>query len=147
MNRDDFERLRDLPGKRIVGDVCLTQRNDISAAWEAKDIPILNIDGVDARLTLQLVSETGAKTLNVKVTGVGPICRLEVDSRPHRPAGRSHKHALHTPDCPRENLKRHVIDRSDLNGRSLNEVFDAFCQMAHIVHEGALIVPPDLAGL
>lgn len=146
MDRNEFERLRDLSGKRIVGDIRLTQRSDISAAWEAKDIAIVNAEGVDARLTVQIVSETGAKTLNVKVTGVGPICRLEVDSRPHKPAGRSHKHALHTPECPRENLKRGVIDRGDLNGQSLNAVFDAFCRMAHIVHDGALIVPPEADG-
>ncbi len=146
MDRNEFERLRDLPGKRIVGDIRLTQRRDNSAAWEAKDVAIVNADGVDARLTVQLVSETGAKTLNVKVTGVGPICRLEVDSRAHQPAGRSHKHALHTPDCPRETLKRGGTDRSDLSGQSLNAVFDAFCRMAHIVHDGALIVPPEADG-
>lgn len=147
MERTEFERLRDLPGKRIIGDIRLAQRSNISAAWEAKDILIANTDGVDARLTVQVVSETGAKTLNVKVTGIGPICRLEVDSRPHKPAGRSHKHALRASTCPRENLKRDVIDRSDLNGRSLQEVFDVFCRMAHIGHEGALIVPPDLNGV
>ena len=147
MDGSEFRRLRDLPGKCIIGDIRLAQRSDISAAWEAKDILITNDDGVDARLTIQLVSETGAKTLNVKVAGVGPICRLEVDSRPHAPAGRSHKHALHTPDCPRDNLKRDVTDRSDLNGRPLKAVFDAFCQMAQITHEGALIVPPDLDGM
>ena len=136
MDGSEFRRLRDLPGKCIIGDIRLAQRSDISAAWEAKDILITNADGVDARLTIQLVSETGAKTLNVKVAGVGPICRLEVDSRPHRPAGRSHKHALRTPDCP-----------SDLNGRPLKAVFDAFCQMAQITHEGTLIVPPDLDGM
>lgn len=144
MDRSEFECLRDLPGKRIVGDIHLLQRNDISAAWEAKDIPITNAKGIDARLTVQMVSETGAKTLNVKIAGLGPICRLEVDSRPHRPAGRSHKHSLRTADCPRENLKRDVVDRSDLGGRSLQEVLNAFCQMAHIEHVGALIMPPDL---
>ncbi|MFC7331954.1 hypothetical protein [Rhodocista pekingensis] len=81
-----------------------------------------------------------------EVTGIGPICRLEVDGRPHKPAGRSHKHALHTPDCPRENLKRGVIDRGDLNGQSLKAVFDAFCRMAHIIHVGELIVPPEADG-
>jgi hypothetical protein len=147
MDGPEFRRLRDLPGKRIIGDIRLAPRSDISVAWEVKDILITNADGVDARLTIQLVTETGAKTLNVKVAGVGPICRLEVDSRPHRPAGRSHKHALYTPDCPRDNLKRHVADRSDLNGLPLKEVFDAFCRMAHITHEGALILPPDLDGI
>ena len=146
MNRDEFERLRDLPGKRIVGDIRLTQRADISAAWEARDISITNTDGVDVRMTVQYVTETGAKTINVYVAGVGPICRLEVDSRPHRPAGRSHKHALHTPECPRENLKREVADRPDLNGRPLGEVFDTFCRMAHITHDGDLITPPEAEG-
>lgn len=147
MDGQEFRRLRDLPGKRIVGDIRLAPRSDISAAWEAKDILITNADGVDARMTIQLVTETGAKTINVKVPGVGPICRLEVDSRPHRPASRSHKHALRTADCPRDNLKRDVIDRPDLSGRPLTEVFDAFCRMAQITHEGTLILPPDLDGM
>ena len=147
MERSKFERLRDLPDKRIIGDIRLVQRSDISAAWEARDIPIVNAEGMDARLTMRLVAETGAKTLNVKITGIGPICRLDVDGRPHRPAGRSHKHALRAAACPRENLKRDVTDRSDLNGRSLQEVFEAFCRMAHIDHEGALIVPPDVNGM
>ncbi|MFD2234241.1 hypothetical protein [Phaeospirillum tilakii] len=147
MDGPEFRRLRDLPGKRIVGDIRLAPRSDISAAWEAKDIPIANADGVDARMTIQLVTETGAKTINVKVPGVGPICRLEVDSRPHRPASRSHKHALRTVDCPRDNLKRDVVDRPELSGRPLKEVFDAFCRMAQITHEGTLILPPDLDGM
>ncbi|KAA0582195.1 hypothetical protein FZ983_06765 [Azospirillum sp. B21] len=147
MDRSEFERLRDMRGKRIIGDIRLERRSEISVAWEARDIPIINADGVEARLNVQLVAETGAKTLNVKIPGIGLICRLEVDSRPHKPAGRSHKHSLHHPDCPRENLKREVVDRSDLDGRSLKEVFGAFCRMAHIVHDGSLILPPDLAGL
>lgn len=147
MDRREFERLRDMPGKRIIGDIHLEQRSEISVAWEARDIPITNADGVEALLNVQLVVETGAKTLNVKIPGIGPICRLEVDSRPHKPAGRSHKHSLHYPDCPRHNLKKDVVDRSDLDGQSLKEVFDAFCRMAHIVHDGSLILPPDLAGL
>ncbi|WP_143273148.1 hypothetical protein [Azospirillum palustre] len=147
MDRTEFERLRDMRGKRIVGDIRLERRSEISVAWEARDIPIINADGVEARLNVQLVAETGAKTLNVKIPGVGPICRLEVDSRPHKPAGRSHKHSLHHPDCPRHNLKQDVVDRGDLDGRSLKEVFDAFCRMAHIVHDGSLILPPDLAGM
>lgn len=146
MDRDRFEQLRDLRGKRIDGDIRLTQRSDISAAWEAKNIVISNTGGLDVSLTVQFVPETGAKTLNVWVKGVGPICRLEVDSRPHKPAGRSHKHSLHTPDCPRDNLKREIVDRSDLNGQSLSAVFIAFCRMAGIDHTGALIEPPDPDG-
>ncbi|MFP5512150.1 MAG: hypothetical protein ACLGJC_03565 [Alphaproteobacteria bacterium] len=82
MDRSEFERLRDMRGKRIVGDIRLERRSDNSVAWEARDIPIINADGVEARLNVQLVAETGAKTLNVKIPGIGPICRLEVDSRP-----------------------------------------------------------------
>ncbi len=40
MDRKEFEILRDLKGKRIIGDICLTQKADVSVAWEAKDIPI-----------------------------------------------------------------------------------------------------------
>jgi len=45
MDGSEFRRLRDLPGKCIIGDIRLAQRSDISAAWEAKDILITNADG------------------------------------------------------------------------------------------------------
>ncbi len=141
MTRDEFERLRDLPGKVIVGDIRLASQRDLSTLLVADKIKIDNADDVDARLTMDFNPETGAKCINVHVSGVGPICRLEVDSRAHKPHGRSHKHALDTSECPSENLKRKVIDFGQLSGKDIREVFGEFCKMAKIQHNGQLIIP------
>ena len=87
----------------------------------------------------------GSKTFNVVFIGLGPICRLDVDGTAHRPAGRSHKHALATPRCPDQNL-RQVTDRPDLSGSSLRAVFEAFCAMAQIEHLGAFEEPAGPGG-
>jgi hypothetical protein len=79
----------------------------------------------------------------VHVSGLGPICRLDVDGAAHRPAGRSHKHSLVTERCPDWNLRDGVEDRPDLAGRPLAEVFAIFCAMAGIVHEGVFDLPPE----
>jgi hypothetical protein len=78
----------------------------------------------------------GSKTFNVHVVGVGPICRVDVDGPAHRPAGRSHKRALRSERCPDRNLPDQVHDRPDLSGKNLVELFEIFCQMAHIEHVG-----------
>lgn len=91
-----------------------------------------------ANLHIEYNEATEAKSMNVMMVGVGPVCRLEVDSRPHRPAGRSHKHALGTPECPSNNLPLDVIDRPDLAGQPLEHVFAEFCAMAHIEYSGKI---------
>jgi hypothetical protein len=80
---------------------------------------------------------------NVHVPGIGPICRLDVDGPAHRPCGRSHKHSLQTEGCPDRNLPDGVIDRPDLAGKSLQEVFGQFCEMAQIRHTGTFEVPTE----
>jgi hypothetical protein len=137
MDKSEFEKLRDLPGKKIEGDIVLKKNPNRRPLRSAK-VAIVNDKGVDAFLNIEWNEETDTKTLNVFVTGTGPICRLEVDGRPHGNIGRSHKHDLLTPACPTENLKRSVTDRSDLAGKDLLTVFGVFCKMAHIRHNGKL---------
>jgi hypothetical protein len=139
MDKGEFERLRNLPGKRIDGDIVL-KKNSNRRPLRAAKVPIINSEGADAFLYIEWNEETDAKTLNVFVTGTGPICRLEVDARPHHDAGRSHKHDLVTPDCPSENLKRNAMGRSDLQGKDLLSIFGVFCKMADINHNGKLVV-------
>ncbi len=92
MNREQFERLRDLPGKTIRGDIRLVRSRAVSPLLIAEGIRIDNSQGVDARLTISYNPEVGSKSFNVHVPGIGPICRLDVDGPPS--PGRSEPQAL-----------------------------------------------------
>ncbi|NOY91025.1 MAG: hypothetical protein GXP55_07405 [Deltaproteobacteria bacterium] len=144
MVRTDFETLRDLPGKVIKGDIKLSRRQATAPALVAEGIVIDNAGGVELKLNITFNPEVGSKTFNVRAVGVGPVCRLDVDGPAHRPAGRSHKHSVQSDRCPDRNLPDGVIDRPDLAGRSLNEVFSVFCEMAQIDHQGTFMAPLDL---
>ena len=138
MNRAEFIEVRDLPGKRITGDIALKRKKNGSIFFASGAVPIETGGSILAYLHLEYNEAADAKSMNVWMVGVGPICRLEVDSKVHRPAGRSHKHALQTPECPSNNLSVNVLDRADLAGKSLEHVFAEFCGMAHIEHDGKI---------
>jgi hypothetical protein len=134
VNRTEFETLRDLPDKVIRSDIRFSRRQATAPSLVAEDIVIENTGGVELRLDITFNPEVGSKTLNVHVPGVGPICRLDVDGPAHRPAGRSHKHALRSERCPDRNLPDEVVDRPDLSGGSLRESFDERCRLGKIRH-------------
>lgn len=142
MDRSDFERLRDLPGKVIKADIKFSQRKQ-APGFFADGIDVENSLGISLKLNVRFDPEIGAKTVNVVAMGVGPICRLDVDGPPHRPAGRSHKHSLQTVRCPDRNLPDKVTDRPDLAGKTIKEIFEVFCEMAQIAHEGTFAVPSE----
>lgn len=146
MDRTTFEALRDLPNKVIRGDVRFSQRRPTAPLWVVDNLRIENDPGIDARLNITYNPEVGSKTFNVHVVGTGPICRLDVDGPPHRPAGRTHKHSLHAERCPDLNLPLHVLDRPDLAGWPLSDLFATFCNMANVRHEGHFEPPPTEAG-
>lgn len=85
--------------------------------------------------------ETGAKCINVTLNGRGPICRLDVDGSCHGDAGRSHKHSVQDARSIDRNLRDNVQPRRELSGKTIREVFDDFCELAHITHHGTLEVP------
>ena len=138
MKREEFEYLRDLTGKRIVEEITLSPKRRNSPVLASGAIPIENEKDVPAKLNIEYNTQTDAKSVNVSVAGVGPICRLEVDARAHRPYGRSHKHALSSELCPHENLKRDIVDKSELSGMDIHQVFSEFCRMARIDFIGTL---------
>lgn len=143
MNRTDFERLRDLPEKIIRCDIRFVPRRQVAPLLVADDVRIENGAGVDARLTMTYNPKVGSKSLNVHVPGIGPICRLDVDGPPHRPAGRSHKHSLQTERCPGRNLPDRVIDRPDVSGLEFRYLFHEFCKLAQITHDGTFYPPEE----
>lgn len=144
MTRDEFEAIRDLPGKQITADIHFSKRKGLHPAVAADNVPILNEAGVDLRLSITYNPETGAKSINVHCPAAGgPICRLEVDSTVHRPAGRSHKHALSAENSPARNLGQGVLDRPALAGLPLREIFDIFCREARIEHVGSFDAPDE----
>lgn len=137
VNRTQFEAVRDVPGKVIRADIRFSRRQ----ALTVEGIVITNDAAVDLRLNITFNPEVGSKTFNVHVPGVGPICRLDVDGPAHRPAGRSHKHSLRTERCPDRNLPDGVVDKPELSGQSVRELFDFFCELAQIRHEGTFEAP------
>jgi hypothetical protein len=146
MNRTEFEALRDLPGKAILADIAFVRGRVTSPLLVVENVSIQNTHDVDVRLNITYNPEVGSVSFNVHVSGVGPICRLDIDGPPHRPAGRCHKHALKTERCPDRNLPDDVQDRPDLSGRPVRVLFVAFCEMANITHQGTF-TPPDETGL
>lgn len=141
VNRADFEAIRDIPGKVIKGDIRLSAKKQTSPALVADGIVIENAAGAQLKLNISYNPQSGAKTFNVTVAGGGPICRLDVDGPAHRPAGRGHKHSLQTERCPDANLPDGVADRPDLLGKPISELFEIFCEMAKIDHEGTFYPP------
>lgn len=141
MDRKEFEYLRDLPNKTIDSDIVL-QKSKESAPIFATTVYINNSINVETKLRIEWNEQTDSKTLNVWVPGTGPICRLEVDSRPHRPYGRNHKHSLEQPDCSHssENLRRNIVNKEDMAGKTIQAVFTEFCQMANIIHKGSFVI-------
>lgn len=143
MNRAEFEALRDIKDNIIQSDIRFAKSKATSPLLIAEGIRIMNALGTDVRLSIHYNPRIGSKTFNVHVPGLGPICRLDVDGPPHKPAGRCHKHSLQTEQRAGRNLPDGVIDRPDLSGRTVQELFEAFCQMANITHNGTLEAPDE----
>ena len=138
MDRKEFERIRDAPGKEILGDIVLRKFKENSAVLTCKK-KIDNRLGYKAFLHIKFNQETSEKNLTVSIDKVGPVCRLDINSRPHKPCSRNHKHSLRTEKCPSENLTRDVSARDELANKEIDEIFRIFCNNAKIVHNGNFV--------
>lgn len=141
MDRSDFETLRDIPGKRISSDIRYARRQATAPVLVVDDVRIDHDGQGELRLHCSWNPETSMIVFNVHVPGVGPICRLCVDGPAHAPAGRSHKHALVTERCPGRNLPDGVVDRPDLSGQPVADVFTEFCRISNIEMHGRFFAP------
>jgi hypothetical protein len=141
VKRSEFEALRDLTGKKIEADIRFAHPRNLSPVWVAENVSIATAGGEALSLHISYNPIVGSKTFNVVKPGVGPICRLDVDGPAHRPAGRSHKHSLQTTRCPDRNLPDGVLDKPEYAGRSIEDLFRIFCQLAHIEFTGTFMAP------
>lgn len=143
MDRTEFEWLRGLTGKTIDGPIRLRAKEGHAPELFANAVPIENSEGIPLLMGVSYNPDTGKKTVNVSVRGVGPVCRLDVDGPRHSPAGGSHKHAVQTPSCsnPGRNLPKGVLDRPDLSGKSIQEVVDEMCRLGNIAGSPRVELP------
>lgn len=139
MNRHVFEQLRASKEKSIKSVIKLKVTPRSSSTYEARNILIDNPSGYTAFMTIRYNKDTEAKTINVSIDGIGPICRLDVDAQEHRPVGRNHKHDLKTSGCPNKNIP-HAVARTGLSGKTIEEIFEIFCGEALIDHCGIEVV-------
>jgi hypothetical protein len=132
-----------LPSKTIVTDIRFAPKSGHPSLLVAEGIEVGNSLNWKAKLSIHFNPDEDSKIVNMHVDNEkGAICRLCVDNQPHWPCGRSHKHFVMTPDCPRQNLPSGVSDRPDLSGKTLREVFDVFCELTFITFSGEFYSPP-----
>lgn len=143
MNRIEFERLRDLPDKKIKADIKFTLKKETSPNLTFDNIPLQNSLDWDILLNGTYKPNIPSVTFNFVLRGTGPICRLDVNGQVHRSVGRTHKHSLQqeSDSKPSENLP-HADARPDLADKSVREIWETLCKQAKIIHEGTF-TPPD----
>src|SRR5207253_450862 len=129
MNRQEFEELRDLPDKTIVDDIVFTPNRQISTTLGVEHIQVINSLGLEVLLNASYIPDIPSVKFNFHVTGVGAICRLEVNGAVHKPAGRTHKHSVRTDSCVRKHLP-FADARPDLDFKiqTLKQIWDILCE-------------------
>jgi hypothetical protein len=140
MTRAEFERLRDLPDKRIDRDVTFAPKKGAQPLFVLEPVEVQNSLGVDLVLGGNYNPVIQRLTLNFSVRGLGPICRFCLNGRIHPGVGRTHKHDLYEEGDPGNNLP-HVTERADLLGMPLAEVWRTVCLQARIEHGGVFQLP------
>ena len=139
MTRLEFETLRDLPGKKLFGDLVFASSEATSPVVTFDSVKIENALDLPLRLNGRYNRLLPSVVFNFRIMGVGPICRVEVNGTMHR-GSRTHKHSLVNEDDPRQNLPS-IVDRPDLVGKSAREVWFVLCEQAKIEHVGQFVDP------
>ncbi|OQX26524.1 MAG: hypothetical protein BWK80_09940 [Desulfobacteraceae bacterium IS3] len=138
MNRLIFEQLRELPDKEITDDIIFKKENMNTLSFD--NVKVLNSMGIDLLLNGKYKPDIPSIRFNFYVRGIGPVCRVEVNSSVHGESGRTHKHTLHKENCPRRNLP-YTEPRADLENRNAEEVWRIVCKQANINHSGNFVKP------
>jgi len=144
MDRNEFEALRDLKGKRITDDVVFKECRGHANNLIFKKIIIHNSLGIPVELNGEYKPSHSAFSLTFIEKGKGPICRFDVNSNTHGNVGRTHKHSLTHPkdQMAKQNLP-HATARIDLEGLSTSEIWAIMCEQANILHEGTFYAPDE----
>lgn len=140
MNRQEFEQLRDLPGKRITADIVFSSHSKAGPNRVFEQVQVENSLELDVVLNGTYKPDIPSITFNFVIRGVGPICRIDVNGTIHGAAGRTHKHDLQRDSDPRTNLPD-VVPRPDLVGKSPREVWEILCKQAGMIHTGNFVDP------
>jgi hypothetical protein len=137
MTEAEFKKLRDLPGKRITGDMEFkkAKREDVMLVFDK--VVVAN----DMNLPIQV---NGAyhpgvpfASFNFLESGFGPVCRLEINRDIHYDAGRTHKHEY----TDESGVKRaYCAERFIGLEHDVVAAWKELCGLANIVHDGELIV-------
>jgi hypothetical protein len=140
MTRDEFTELRRAP-KEISADIQFRPTKKFGDGWLfVEDMPVGNQLNYDLFLDGRYNSITKTLIFNFKIRGVGPICRMEVNGKIHRDAGRTHKHDLIHESDSRKNLPN-AQHRPDLENKTPREVWEILCRQAKIEHTGNFVDP------
>jgi hypothetical protein len=140
MNRNEFEALRNLPGKQISADIRFELKQATSPNLTFEDVVVNNSLNYEVVLNGTFKPDIPSVTFNFVVRGIGPICRVCVNGTLHPGAGRTHKHDLRRDGDPRTNLPT-AVARPDLVGKTSKEVWDTLLLQASIVHTGTFYEP------
>ncbi len=142
MNRSEFEQLRDLPGKTITADITYSNK-DSSDVYSFGQVRVYNDLGIEVILNGSYIPDIPTIKFNFhSVIAGGAICRVEINGKPHKDAGRTHKHSVQYDSCARRNLPI-AVARPDLEGKTLLEIWNYLCEQANIEHIGRFIEPPE----
>jgi hypothetical protein len=139
MNQQEFQTLRDMPGKKISGDILFLKTNSSGPNLVFDGVLVQNTEAFEIVLNGIFKPNIPSLTFNFVLRGVGPICRLDVNGTIHDFVGRTHKHELIRESDPRKNLptafKREDIDSANLN---VKDVWTQLCAQAKIEHDGEI---------
>jgi hypothetical protein len=139
MDQSEFQALRNLHEKRISSDILFLKTNSSGPNLVFENVVVENTDDLEVVLNGTYRPNLPSLTFNFVVSGIGPVCRLDVNGTIHDPVGRTHKHELIKESDPRKNLptafKRDDIDSVNLE---INTVWNQLCIQANIEHTGAI---------
>jgi hypothetical protein len=143
MNRNQFLELRNLPGKTIASDIEFIPHKFSTSSLIFEQVEVSNSLGYELILNGSFVPAIPAIKFNFSIKSAGgSICRIEINGKLHREAGRTHKHDLRTENCPRKNLPfADARSDLDLSKQSASEIWAIICKEANIIHTGVFKDP------
>ncbi len=144
MDEQEFEQLRRLPGKSVRQDIVFVRNTKTAPSLVFDGVPVENDLGWDIVVNGTYNPDVPALTFNFYVRGVGPVCRICVNSTNHKDVGRTHKHEIALESDPMNNLP-HALPRPDLAVKSPREVWETVCREASIDHVGEFRDPVEAA--